>query len=1084
MQKWKPNVEIEPLARPLKVAAAQIRGWRMPRIADAPATTLADAATRKRRSPVTAVLGSTNTGKTHYAVERMLGHKSGVIGFPLRLLAREVYDRICNRIGEREVGLITGEEKILPPNTRFILSTVEAMPLDWDADFLAVDEIQLAEDPERGHVFTDRLLHARGRIETLFLGATTMGGRIKSLIPDVQFMMRDRFSKLSYAGSKKLSRMPARSAIVAFSVDNVYALAELLRRQKGGAAVVMGALSPRTRNAQVALYQEGDVDFLVATDAIGMGLNMDVRHVAFAGLSKFDGRRMRRLWPSELAQIAGRAGRHTNDGTFGVTGEAVGIEPEVVQSIEAHRFSPVGRLQWRNSNLEFTSLNALIRSLEREPPNADLARAREADDLGALRRLATDPDIAERANGRAALRILWDVCQIPDFRKTMPTDHAALLSQIYGFLTAEAGVVPESWMAQAVARVDRIDGDIDTLSKRLASVRTWTYVANRNDWLAGPAHWRGVTREVEDKLSDALHARLIQRFVDRRTSVLARRLKQKEKLVATIEANGAVSVEGEFVGTLEGFRFQPDPAAVGAEVKTLQTASAQALAAEIARRVEKFYSSSDAEIDLTEQGGLMWGDVAVGRLQKNGGPAADQLAVQTVAFVDQGMDANLREKVERRLQFWIDRKIAAAFEPLIAMRDDMALTGIARGVAFRLVERLGVIPRHEISNDIRALEQVDRGMLRKHGVRFGQYTIFMPALLKPAPTRLRIILWGLAEALDVIPSPPPPGSVTMQADNTLSATYYQMAGYRACGERALRLDMLERLADMIRPLDQKAGFEASPEMLSITGATLEQFVGIMGAFGFRAEKGDRPKTAKPQAKSRKAVKTETETEADAVKATGDGMKQNPAIIFQAEARPDVEAKADVAAAAVETVAIPPLRDDATQKDSMVVDGKPDSLPKTTVIVAASDESAVDAAAASETDAAASATDEVASATDEAASATATDSTIASEIVAAEPEREIFYIFSRVPKPRRRDQGGGQEKRGEPRGNFQKHAGKNERGSGQRRADGGKQGTKGGKRRDGDGDVRAKTAFVSSPRREAKLDPDSPFAVLQRLKDQG
>ncbi|MEL6278127.1 MAG: helicase-related protein, partial [Pseudomonadota bacterium] len=706
--------------------------------------------TPAKNDNVVAVLGPTNTGKTHYAIERMLAHQTGVIGFPLRLLAREVYDRIVALRGPREVALITGEEKITPPQARFYICTVESMPLDWGADFLAVDEIQLCADPERGHVFTHRLLHARGAKETLFLGSRTMWDRIEALVPGARFMSRDRMSTLVHSGSKKIARLPERSAIVAFSVDNVYAIAELLRRQKGGAAVVMGALSPRTRNAQVALYQDGDVDYLVATDAIGMGLNLDVRHVAFAGLRKFDGRRMRDLRPNELAQIAGRAGRHTNDGTFGVTGEATPLDEDVAYAIENHRFDPVTKLQWRNARLEFASADSLMRSLEREAPHGDLTRARDADDVIVLRHLARDPDIGAMATGRAGVRLLWDVCQVPDFRKTLASEHAALLNQLYRFIAGGDGVIPNEWMTTQCQRLDREDGDIDALSKRLAYIRTWTYVANRSNWVDDPGYWRDRTREIEDRVSDALHARLTQRFVDRRTSVLMRRLKQKESLVAEIDDTGSVSVEGEFVGRLEGFRFQPDPNAAGAEVRTLQTASAQALQSELSRRVEKFYTSPDTEIDVTEQGGLMWGDAAVGRLE----PSDDPLSPKALAFADEMLDAQLQEKIARRLQFWIDSKIKSAFEPLLKLKNDEAVTGLARGVAFQLVENFGVIPRQHIAADIKALDQDARGLLRKNGVRFGQYSIFMPLLLKPAPTRFRLLLWGLLGMMSSFPRNP------------------------------------------------------------------------------------------------------------------------------------------------------------------------------------------------------------------------------------------------------------------------------------------------------------------------------------------
>jgi ATP-dependent RNA helicase SUPV3L1/SUV3 len=785
---------------------------------------------------VTAVLGPTNTGKTHYAIERMLAHRTGVIGLPLRLLAREVYDRIVALRGPSVVALVTGEERIVPARAAYWVCTVEAMPTHIGADFLAVDEIQLCGDPDRGHIFTDRLLNARGLHETLFLGSDIVRPRIASLVPGQQMLRRERFSRLSYTGPRKISRMPPRSAVVGFSVEDVYAIAELIRRQRGGAAVVMGALSPRTRNAQVALYQNGDVDHLVATDAIGMGLNLDIEHVAFSGLVKFDGRRHRHLAAHELAQIAGRAGRYTTDGTFGVTGDADPLEPEVVEAIESHRFRPLQRLQWRNSALDFGTTERLVESLEAPADHPDLQRAREADDLATLKELAIMPDIRDRLRGPADVRLLWDVCQIPDFRKVTLGEHASLCVRLFRFLHGGGGI-PTDWLAHQIARIDRTDGDIDALSKRLAYIRTWTYVAQRKAWIDDADHWRDETRAVEDRLSDALHVQLTQRFVDRRTSVLMRRLKQRESLLATVTENGEVSIDDQFIGRLEGFRFRLDPTADADQARTLRAAGVAALAPALSLRADKFYNAPDTEIDVTEQGGLMWGEHAVGKLV----PGADPLSPQIQPFADEDADPQVAEKVKRRLGHWMDRKIAALFEPLVALRDDASLTGMARGIAFRLVESLGVLPRTEIADEVNGLDQESRASLRKHGVRFGQHTVFLPLLLKPAPTRLRLVLWSLAEGFEVFPEAPPPGLVTVAAVPDAPPGYYPRAGYRLAGERAIRIDMLERLADMTRNLDARAGFEAAPEMLSITGLSLEQFARLMQGLGYVATEGTRPK---------------------------------------------------------------------------------------------------------------------------------------------------------------------------------------------------------------------------------------------------
>ncbi len=789
---------------------------------------------------VTAVLGPTNTGKTHFAIDRMLAHRTGVIGLPLRLLAREVYDRIVAQRGPSVVALVTGEERIVPDRAAYWVCTVEAMPLEIGADFVAIDEIQLCADPERGHVFTDRLLRARGLHETLFMGAETMRQIIANLVPGVTFLKRERFSQLTYAGSKKISRMPARTAIVGFSVENVYAIAELIKRQKGGCAVVMGALSPRTRNAQVALYQNGDVDYLVATDAIGMGLNLDIKHVAFSATAKFDGRRMRALYPQELGQIAGRAGRYLENGSFGVTGDARPFDPEVIEAIENHHFQPIRKLQWRNHALEFGTVERLLRSLEAPTSNDWLTRARDADDVLALKALKEMPEIQGHLTSPKRVQLLWDVCRIPDFRGASETEHLQLLALIFEFLVGRGlggGKIPSDWLKKAVERIDKPTGDIDTLSKRLAYIRTWTYVAQRKGWVEDESHWKDETRAVEDRLSDALHMALTQRFVDRRTSVLMRRLKQKETLVAEVNDKGEVTVEGEFVGRLEGFRFKQDAAGSGDEARTLQQAAYQALKPEFHLRADRFYNAPDTEMDLTEQGGLMWQTNAVGKLVKGAEPTRPLVE----AFVDEEAGEEVVEKVRRRLQHFIDRKVAAQFEPLLAMGRDDALQGLAKGFAFRLSEAMGVIARDSVATEVKDLDQEARGALRKHGIRFGQYTIFLPLLLKPAATRLRLVLWSLWNGLQEFPESPPPGLVTIPNIAEVPKMHYTLAGYHPAGSRAIRIDMLERLADILRQKDSRAGFEAVPDMLSITGMTLEQFNDLMSGLGYKGEKAERVK---------------------------------------------------------------------------------------------------------------------------------------------------------------------------------------------------------------------------------------------------
>ncbi len=854
---------------------------------------------------VAGVLGPTNTGKTHYAIERMLAHRTGVIGLPLRLLAREVYDKIVALRGPSVVALVTGEERIVPPRVQYWVCTVEAMPVEIGADFVAIDEIQLCADFERGHVFTERLLHMRGLYETLFLGSDTMRGPICDLVPEAQFVKRDRMSQLTYSGPKKVSRMPARSAIVGFSVDSVYAMAELLRRQKGGAAVVLGGLSPRTRNAQVELYQNGDVDYLVATDAIGMGLNLDVHHIAFSSLSKFDGHRMRRLAPNELAQIAGRAGRGMANGSFGVTGEAPDLDEGVVSAIVNHRFTPIKRLQWRNYKLSFTGLDALIASLSQTPDRDVFVKARAADDLLALKSLSDNSEIMARVSDVASLKLLWDVCCIPDFRGISHGEHANLLGNIFNHIH-ERGKIPEAWFARQINFVDRVDGDIDTLSKRLAFIRTWTYVSQRSNWIEDEKHWRDTTRSVEDRLSDALHGALTQRFVDRRTSVLLRRLKQKEGLLAKVNDKGEVSVEGQFVGRLEGFRFILDKNAKGQEATTVKTAAAQALLPYLTLRADRFYNAPDTEIDFTDQGGLMWGEHAIGKLLATDNTRKPGIVV----FVDDTAGVDVIEKVERRLQHFFDRKIATLFEPLISLENDGALTGLARGLGYQLSQAMGILSRASVAEDVKALDQDARALLRKHGVRFGQFTVFMPALLKPAPTRLRILLWSLSQKMDEFPSSPPPGLVTIPVDANAPQGFDTVAGFRNANARAIRIDMLERLADLIRTQDARAGFEATPEMLSITGMTLEQFADLMVGLGYFVERAEREKLKPVTAEE--AADTEATEENDQETMKSNGLRSNDAPAQSADAVTAEEATNAESTSVAQGI---PELDDTTSSDT-------------------------------------------------------------------------------------------------------------------------------------------------------------------------
>ncbi len=743
---------------------------------------------------LTAVLGPTNTGKTYLAIERMLGHESGMIGFPLRLLARENYDRVAKIKGVGRVALITGEEKIVPPGARYFICTVESMPLDRPVSFLAVDEVQMAADPERGHFFTDRLLNARGLNETMLLGADTIRPVLNRLLPDIDVVARPRFSKLTYVGPKKATRLPARSAVVGFSASEVYAIAELIRRHRGGTAIVMGALSPRTRNAQVEMFQSGEVDYLVATDAIGMGLNMDVNHVWFASLRKYDGHMSRQLRAVELAQIAGRAGRYMNDGTFGTTIDVGGLDEETVEAIENHRFDPLHELQWRNSALEFSSIPALIASLNRQPPHQVLERVREQDDQFALQTLSQHSEFLPRLHAPARVRLLWEVCQVPDFRKTMTEEHTALLGALFTHLTQGGERLPEDWIDSHVKRLELYDGDIDTLMARIAHVRTWTYISHRTDWIQRAAHWQERARAIEDRLSDVLHQRLTQRFVDRRAAMLVRRLRDEGEMTTSVADAGEVIVEGEHLGHIEGFRFVPDATGEQTDQKAVLTAALRALRENLPTRLAAFANAPDGEFVFDSQLRICWGGGPIARLL----PSGDVLAPKIEALSSDLLDGPAREDVRKRAAAWVETRIRLGLSELMDARATAELPAGARGIVFQLCEGLGVIERKPIEQQLGELGEEDRKALAKLGVRVGVFTLYFPSMLKPVPIRLRAGLWMVSKNRDTIPTLPPEGRTSMDLPPNAERDFYATIGYIPLGNHAIRADMVERLAAMCR----------------------------------------------------------------------------------------------------------------------------------------------------------------------------------------------------------------------------------------------------------------------------------------------
>ena len=769
---------------------------------------------------VKAVLGPTNTGKTHLAIERLLSHATGIIGFPLRLLARENYDRMVKAKGIKAVALITGEEKIVPPGARWFSCTVEAMPLDRKVEFLAVDEIQLCADPDRGHVFTDRLLNARGLVETMFLGADTIAPLMRKLVPGVEIETRPRLSQLTFAGATKLSRLPPRSAIVAFSAAEVYAIAEAVRRRRGGCAVVMGRLSPRTRNAQVALYQDKEVDFLVATDAIGMGLNMDVNHVAFAGIRKFDGRQPRLLTPSEVAQIAGRAGRGMRDGSFGTTAECPPLSEEVAEQVESHEFEKLEQIFWRNSALDFASPQALLASLTLPSNRQGLVLGNEAADVQTLDALTRDGDIQRRAQGRAATRLLWEACQIPDFRKLATDTHVKLVAKVFTHLLAKENL-PEDWVAREIENLDRLDGDIDTLMQRLTDVRVWAYITARADWMKDADTWAMRARAVEDRLSDTLHVKLMTRFVDKRAAHLTRRLEEAEaeELQAIVAPDGLVSVEGHEVGRIEGFLFHPDPATQGPEKKILLRAARRVLAQEMPRRILAAETAADEAISLSDDRHFVWDGVKIARLKKTEIFLKPGVEVLHSEF----LDGLARERIRTRLAAWLAAETEKRLGALLkAMENPPAPL---RGIVHRLSESGGVLPPEPFTPELRQ-------EAKKFGIDMGRFAMYLPAALKPGAARLRALFWGVWYDRNP-PELPTPGLVCAPMPENWSNEFALAMGWVRAGDIMIRLDVVERVTRELHYLMRKSQILLPPNLGSRMGLKPEQLGPTLNVLGFR-----------------------------------------------------------------------------------------------------------------------------------------------------------------------------------------------------------------------------------------------------------
>lgn len=1027
-----------------------------------PGSTRPETPARTRSRNVTAVLGPTNTGKTYLAIERMLGHESGIIGLPLRLLAREVYNKLVVRAGREKVALVTGEEKIVPEDACYFVCTVEALPNHTGCAFAAIDEIQLASDLDRGHIFTDRLLNLRGTQETLLLGAETMRPLVEGLLPGVNVITRPRMSVLAYTGSKKLTRLPSRSAIVTFSANEVYAIAELIRRQRGGAAVVLGSLSPRTRNKQVELYQNGDVDFLIATDAIGMGLNLDVDHVAFAADSKYDGFQFRKLNAAEIGQIAGRAGRHLRDGTFGVSHAVPPFSEDLVDAIENHRFQPVKILQWRNRELDFSSIDGLRRSLEITPDAPGLTRAPPTEDWEALDRLSRDPDVTALTTGPDRVELLWNACRIPDYLNISPAQHSDLINHIFRFL-ARDGKIDENWFGKQVERADKPIGDIDTLAGRIAEIRTWTFVANRADWLEDAWTWQEATRAVEDRLSDALHDQLTQRFVDRRTSVLMRQLKEKTMLDAEITSTGDVLVEGHHVGQLSGFRFQADPSAEGVDAKAVRSAADKSLAEAISRKAVKASQSPNEDFTLAADGSIRWrGEVIAKAI------ATEQmLHPRTLLLADEQLNGAPRDQIQARLDLWLDTHIKTLLKPLFDLKDAENLSGTARGVAFRLSENHGIMARSAIADEIKALDQETRAGLRQLGVRFGAFHIFVPQLLKPAPSKLLVDLFALHKGesdlpgREEIPALSAAGRTSVPVEPDYLPEIYRMVGFKICGRRAVRIDILERLADLIRPLlawkpggagdkPQGAldgpGFTVTVDMTSLLGCAGEDFSEVLKSLGYRMERREAEQPPAPQPASAPASEPDTaeSTAADDIR---------PGSVAGAECSPAVPAETAAAAAAELQVGTAPA----------------DAAPS---VLAPSEAADTDTAPPQPTP-----SDSIASPSDPSGA----DTGPAAEAPGADAEAAGFIEVWR-PKPRFHNDRGSAKRAGR-HGQRQRSGHKQDNPAAGRDGEGGADNRPDNKpgRKPGHKSARKTGQGGRPPRPEKKIDPDSPFAALAALK---
>ncbi len=789
------------------------------------------------KNKISAILGPTNTGKTHLAIETMLSFESGMIGFPLRLLAREVYDKLQKKLKTDNVALITGEEKIIPSNAKYFLCTVESMPIDKQLEFVAVDEIQMCSDHERGHIFTDRLLNMRGEKLTMFMGSNTIRNIVAKLDDDVEFINRDRLSKLSYSGHKKISRIDRKTAIIAFSAEEVYAIAELIRRQKGGASIVMGSLSPKTRNAQVELYQSGDVDFLVATDAIGMGINMDLNHVYFSNLKKFDGKKLRRLNLSEIGQIAGRAGRYMNDGSFGITGQCGIISPENVELLENHKFEEISYLFWRNSNLNFNNPTLLIKSLDEKPHKDWLRKIYECEDEKALKFFLKDKNFENIKFNQEKLRLLWECCQIPDFVKKTYGNHYEVIGNVFKYLNSKTGKISNDYMRLQLMKLDKLDGNVDSLSNRIANVRTWSYVSNKNNWVENHNYWIEKTKLLEDRLSDRLHEELTKTFIDKRASILARGLKQDMEFNTKILKNNDVIIDNQFIGKINGLKLELDlkKGALETDIKSLKKAARQSVSPELEKRVKIIIETG--LIELRDDSKIYWNNSIIGRLTAG----KDYLNPNLELIVDDILEQNQKQKLLDFMGKWLKNKIGTVLKSLIDLKNIKEKNPSTKALAYQLYENNGVVKREKVSEYLNKLDQNERKILRDIGVKFGRYHVFLFKLIKPDAVSLRTLLWKNYHQKYFNLRPPTFGLNFLDDKNFRNKNFMLLCGFEKFDTFFVRIDILERLFIQILNSDNKENekmIKMVPEMINLLGCSKENFKKLISMMNYKVFEKD------------------------------------------------------------------------------------------------------------------------------------------------------------------------------------------------------------------------------------------------------